>query len=311
MSKQVKEPQAKAKQEILSGMFNSKAFIALLIGGVAIGTSPIFMRFADVTPTSSAFWRLSLSIPLLIIWQIYDIRKNKGAATPGLNFKELKIFIIVGFFFALDLTLWHWSVQLTSIANATLLANMAAIFTAVGGFLFFGARFSKTFIGGMMLALMGAMSLIGHSFELRPERLFGDGLGLITAVAYAAYMIASAQARKKYSTVSIVLGTAVFGSIFLAPIAINETGNFIPATLAGWGPLLALSWFTHVVGQSLIVFALAHLPAAFGSVSLLIQPVVAALLAWILFAEALGIYHFIGALLIISGILVCKRGVAK
>lgn len=283
----------------------------LLIGGVAIGTSPVFMRFADVTPTSAAFWRLALSLPLMIIWQVYDIRKNAGAATPKMNMKEIKPFVIIGFFFALDLTMWHWSVQLTTVANATLLANMAAIFTAVGGFLFFGERFSRTFVGGMILALMGAMALMGSSIELNPDHLFGDFLGLITAFAYAGYMISSAEARKRFSTVSIVLGTAVFGCIFLLPIALNETGNFIPTTLAGWLPLLALAWFTHVVGQSLIVYALAHLPAAFGSVSLLVQPLVAAILAWILFAEALGIYHLVGATFIITGILVCKKGVRR
>ena len=294
-----------------AGHFNMTAFILLILGGVAIGTSPIFMRFSEVTPTSAAFWRLLMAIPLLILWQAYDIRKNKGKATPQLNVKDMKPFIIVGFFFALDLTMWHWSVKLTSVANSTLLANMAAIFTAVGGFLFFGERFSKTFIGGMMLALLGAMSLMGHSFELAPENLSGDVLGLITAVAYAGYMIFSAKARQKFSTVSIVLGTAVFGCIFLFPLAINETGLFMPSSLMGWWPLIALAWFTHVVGQSLIVYALAHLPAAFGSITLLIQPVVAAVLAWILFGEFLSIYHFVGAALIISGILVCKKGVRK
>jgi drug/metabolite transporter (DMT)-like permease len=294
-----------------AGHFNMTAFILLILGGVAIGTSPIFMRFSEVTPTSAAFWRLLLAIPQLILWQAYDIRKNKGKATPQLNVKDMKPFIIVGFFFALDLTMWHWSVKLTSVANSTLLANMAAIFTAVGGFLFFGERFSKTFIGGMKLALLGAMSLMGHSFELAPENLSGDVLGLITAVAYAGYMIFSGKARQKFSTVSIVLGTAVFGCIFLFPLAINETGLFIPSSLMGWWPLIALAWFTHVVGQSLIVYALAHLPAAFGSITLLIQPVVAAVLAWILFGEFLSIYHFVGAALIISGILVCKKGVRK
>lgn len=304
MSEQVKEA---------TDHIDMTAFVALLIGGVAIGTSPIFMRYAQeiVTPTSAAFWRMALSLPLLIVWQIYDIRKNAGAATPGLTLREMKPFVVIGFFFALDLTMWHWSVQLTTVANATLLANMAAIFTALGGFLFFGERFSRTFVGGMILALLGAMALMGSSIELNPDHLIGDFIGLVTAFAYAGYMIASAQARKTYSTVSIVLGTAVFGIIFLFPIAFFETGNFMPVTLEGWMPLLALAWFTHVVGQSMIVYALAHLPAAFGSVGLLIQPMVAAVLAWILFSEALGIYHLVGATLIISGILVCKRGVRR
>jgi len=289
------------------------AFVALLIGGIAIGTSPIFMRYAQeiVTPTSAAFWRLALSLPILISWQLYDITKNAGAKTPGLRWVEIKSFVIIGLIFALDLTLWHWSVQLTTVANATLLANMAAIFTAIGGFLFFGERFSITFIVGMVLALLGAMSLMGSSVELGSGHLIGDFIGLVTAFAYAGYMIASAQARKKYSTVSIVLGTSLVGCIFLLPIAIYEAGNFMPLTFIDWLPLLALGWFTHVVGQSLIVYALAHLPAALGSVGLLIQPMVAAILAWILFSEILGMYHFFGAMLILSGIFICKKGVRK
>ncbi len=289
------------------------AFISLLIGGIALGTSPIFMRYAQeiVTPTSAAFWRLALSIPLMVVWQYYDIQKNNGDSTPSLNWPDMKVLIIVGLFFALDLVFWHWSVQLTTVANATLLANMAVIFTAAGGFLFFGERFSRTFIGGMFLALLGAMALMGSSFELNRAHITGDLVALTAAVAYAAYMVMSGQARKKFSTVSIVLGTAVFGSLFLFPIAVMETGNFIPPTLSQWWPLIALAWFTHVVGQSCIVYALAHLPAAFGSVSLLIQPLIAAVLAWILFAEALGIYHLVGATLIITGILVCRRGVRK
>jgi len=188
---------------------------------------------------------------------------------------------------------------------------MAAIFTALGGFLFFCERFSRTFVGGMILALLGAMALMGSSIELNPDHLIGDFIGLVIAFAYAGYMIVCAQARKKYSTVSIVLGTAVFGIIFLFPVALYETGNFMPSTLEDWMSLLALAWFTHVVGQSMIVYALAHLPAAFGSVGLLIQPLVSALLSWILFAEALGVYHLFGASFIISGLLVCKRGVGR
>ncbi len=306
MSVQVKPLESNDDSDI-----NVRAFVALIIGAVAIGTAPIFMRYAEVTPTSSAFWRLAFSIPLLFVWRYCEIKKDGEKFLEIRNFKSLKPFIIVGFFFATDLTLWHWSVKLTTVANSTLLANMAAVFTAVGGFLFFGERYSKTFISGMFIALLGAMALMGHSIEFSPDNLIGDMLGLTTAIAYAGYMIASASARKSLSTASVMLGTAIFASVFLLPIALYETGDFMPNTLLGWWPLIALAWFTHVVGQGLIIYALAHLPAAFGSVSLLVQPVIAAILAWILFAEALGMYHFIGATLIITGILTCKKGVGR
>jgi len=44
------------------------AFVALLVGGAAIGFSPIFVRLADVGPMQSAFWRVALAAPLLAIW---------------------------------------------------------------------------------------------------------------------------------------------------------------------------------------------------------------------------------------------------
>ena len=71
--------------------------------------------------------------------------------------------------------------------------------------------------------------------------------------------------------------------------------------------LLALALVSHAAGQSLIAFALAHLPAALGSLSLLIQPVAAAGLAWVLLAEALGWLQALGGAIVLAGILIARR----
>lgn len=290
-----------------------RAFAILMFGVVAIGTSPIFVRLADdVTPSSSAFWRLFLSIPPLLIWQLYILRRDKAEFLPSLisqlKFRILKPYIFLGALFAFDMILWHWSLMMTTVANATLLGNMASVFTALLSFIFFGDRFSKTFLSGMALALMGAFSLMGSSFEIDFQNILGDLLALVAAVFYAGFIVYSAASRRSSSTVSLMLGFAIFSSIVLLPVGLMEEGNFIPTTSEGWLPLIGLSWITHVLGQSLIVYALAHLPTTFSSVSLLVQPVIAAILAWYLFAEALGVYHLVGAILILSGVMVCKKG---
>ena len=97
---------------------------------------------------------------------------------------------LAGLCFAGDLALWHWSIRLTSVANATLLANAAPIFVALGGWLLFAQRFTGTFIVGMLLALAGAAVLMGQSLSLDPGRLAGDALGLLTALFYAGYILA-------------------------------------------------------------------------------------------------------------------------
>jgi drug/metabolite transporter (DMT)-like permease len=59
---------------------------------------------------------------------------------------------------------------------------------------------------------------------------------------------------------------------------------------------------SHVGGQTLIAFALGHLPASFSSVSLLWQPVVAALLAWGLLREPLTWLQGVGGAITLAGI---------
>lgn len=72
--------------------------------------------------------------------------------------------------------------------------------------------------------------------------------------------------------------------------------------------LVGLAWISHAAGQGLIAYALAHLPAAFSSVSLLFQPVMAALFAWILLSESLSPLQIAGAAVVLAGIYLARRG---
>ncbi len=288
----------------------TKGFAAVIAGAVAIGTAAIFMRFSDVSPTAAAFWRVTLALPLLFLWLRLDNKSRVQIRTQPLWPMALAA-LTVGFWFATDLFLWHWAVAKTTVANATLLANMATIFTALAGFLFFHQRFSRTFILGLAFAVMGAVALVGQNASINPDYLVGDMLGIATAVAYAGYIIFAARVRGRFTTPMVMFGSALTTAVFLLPVALLEDGAFMPAAAVNWLPLIGLGWFTHVMGQSLIIYGLAHVPAALGSVSLLIQPVVSALLAWWLFAEALGIGHLVGAALIFGGVALARKGSAK
>lgn len=83
------------------------AFPALLLGGAALGLSPIFVRLADAGPSAMPFgaWR----------WPCRSCRCRWSRAV-----------LLAGAFFAADLAVWHWSIFYTRIANATLLATLGA-----------------------------------------------------------------------------------------------------------------------------------------------------------------------------------------
>lgn len=211
------------------------------------------------------------------------------------------------FLFAGDLAFWHWSLQFTSVANATLLATFAPIYVTLGSFLLFGERFSRLFLFGMALAIAGAGVLMGRSFTVGFDNLLGDVLGAVTGVFFGLYILTVGRLRARFSTATIMLWSTAACALALLPVTLAAGEGFLAATARGWLVLAALALVVHVIGQGLIAYALAHLPAAFSSVSLLIEPTVAALLAWMLFAEALGPVQAAGALVILVGIYLCRR----
>src|SRR5256886_13801517 len=76
--------------------------------------------------------------------------------------------------------------------------------------------------------------------------------------------------------------TLVF-TLILLPLALLQ--KFLPATAAGWWVLLGCALTAQVLGQGLIAYALAHLPATFGAVGLYVQVVAAGVYAWLLLGE--------------------------
>lgn len=283
------------------------ALAALLCGAVGIAFAPIFVRLSELGPTATAFHRLALSLPALWLWLHLEGRGNRRIARPASR-ADYAGLVVAGLLFAGDLAFWHWSIQFTTVANATLLANFAPVFVTLTAFALFGERFSRTFLIGMALALAGACVLMGRSFTLSPSHLLGDALGIVTAMFYAGYIIAVGRLRARFSTATIMAWSGLVTCAVLLPVALVSGEGLIATTVYGWAILLGLALISHAGGQSLIAYALAHLPAAFSSVSLLLQPAVAALLAWVILGEALGPWQALGALVILVGIYLARRG---
>lgn len=286
------------------------AFAALVAGALAIAFSPIFVRLSDLGAPVTAFWRPALAIPVLLMWAFYDSagrggsdRREKQVPAP----RDYALLVLSGFMFAGDLFFWHWSVQFTSIANSTLLANFAPIFVTLASWLLFGERFTPRFLIALGLGIVGAVVLMGNSLTISPDNLFGDGISLITALFYGGYIIVVGRLRARFSTAVIMSWSSVCTAIFLLPLALHYDGPLLTTTLYGWGILIGLGLVGHAGGQSLIAYALAHLPAAFSSLSLLVQPVAATVLAWIILGEAIGVWQGLGGAIVLSGILLARR----
>ncbi|MGO4436165.1 DMT family transporter [Rhizobium sp. RAF56] len=284
---------------------NRVALAALLIGGVAIGGSPIFVRLSEVGPMATAFWRVALAlIPLFA----FSAMKGRSEGAKPETLSDYAFLLLPGLMLAADLCAWHLSLHMTSVANATLLANLAPVFVTLIGWMLFRSAVSRIFTLGLATALAGIVTLKGGPAALGDGQLAGDGVAVIAAIFYAGYILAIGRLRSRFDTVRIMIWSTASAAALIFPLAFFLEGTLLPPSLYGWAILFGLAFVSHAGGQVAITYALAYLPAAFSSLTLLIQPVVAALLAWGLLGEAVGSLQAIGGAIVLVGILIARRG---
>lgn len=279
------------------------AIVALLAGATCIGTSALFVKVSETGPLSTAFWRVFLALPFLWAW-VWMARRNSATAENN----PRGLLFAAGFFFAGDLAVWHWSIVLTSVANAVLLANLTPIFVTLAAWLWWRKKPAAMFLAGLAAALIGVMLMVGGDFSNSSARaLLGDALGVVTAMFYAAYQLTVTRLRDTVSTARIMAVSSVVTAALLLPMALLSGELFFPATGVGWAKVFGLALISQVAGQSLIAYAMAHLPATLSSVGLLLQPVMAGLFAWILLGETLGAVAIAGAVLVLIGIRIATQ----
>jgi drug/metabolite transporter (DMT)-like permease len=283
------------------------ALILLLAGAAAIAFSPIFVRLSELGPTATAFWRVGFAAPALGLWLAVEDRHLGAAARRPRELRDCGWLLLAGFCYAGDLASWHWSLKLTSVANSTLLANFAPVFVTPAAYLLFGERISAAFLLGLALAIGGAVLVMGDSLTLSMAHIAGDGLALVTAAFYGAYFLVLSHLRSIFSTATIMTWSAVVTAVLLLPLAWLSGESLIATTAFGWTILVTLALVSHVGGQSLIAYAFAHLPASFSSVALLLQPTLAAGLAWLILDEPLGWLQALGGALVLLGIATARR----
>ena len=277
------------------------ALPVLLTGAVLIGFAPLFVRLADVGPSAVGFWRAVLALPLLAA-----LHQAQGGRWDFWGERGTRLLWLAGACFGLDLVFWHQSIHHTSVANATLMSNLAPIFVALLAFVLSGTRQTRGFLAGLALALAGAALLVADSFQLSMAGVKGDLLGAVSAFWYAGYLVAVGSARTRYSAVQVMLVSSLATALVCGAAALLAGETLLPSSARGWLVLLGLAWFSHCAGQGSIAWALAHLPAAFSSVALLVQPAAAALFAWWLLGEGFGLWQALGGAVVLAGIVICR-----
>jgi drug/metabolite transporter (DMT)-like permease len=278
-------------------------FAALLTGNVALAMGPWFVRLADTGPVSAGFWRVALALPVIALLA----RANRQPLT-GIPRGVLLAVLVGGVLFGLDIAAWHLGIGMTRLANAAVFGNAGSLILMVWGFIAWRRLPKGREWPALAAALAGAAILMGRSFEISPQTLYGDLFCLLAGILYAGYLLILQDARKTLGNWSL-LAWSCCGSIpvlLAIALALGE-----PVWPTDWGPVIGLFISSQLIGQGCLVYALRHFSPLVIGIALLTQPAVAAVAGWISFGEMLTAVDLLGIALVGSALVLAKVGESR
>ena len=171
---------------------------------------------------------------------------------------------------------------------------------------------------GMAVAIIGAIAIGIEDLQVADSSLVGDGAALMAAGFSAISILTSdpaspsgarerasltiEQLRVQFSTPIVMQWTSLAGGLFLLPLVLFTEGQLLPTSNTSWLAIVGLGLISQAVGQGLLTYSLAKFPSSFVAVSMLAIPVIAAILALIIFSEQLSLYNWSAFAVVLSGI---------
>lgn len=271
------------------------------LGAACISASAILVKLADTGTATTAFFRCFLALPVLVTLAAAEQRRHgpRRAGARGGAF-------LAGLFLAVDLVLWNHAIAEVGAGIATVLGNLQVLFVALTAWVLLRERPERRFLIALPVVMAGVVMVSGlaggASGGIHP--LAGIGYGLGTSLAYAAFLLImrGTSAGKPHvagplaeATAGAALGSLVLGGAF------GGLQLHIPWPSFGW--LLLLSLTSQTIGWLLITSSLPRLPAAISSLTLLLQPAAAMLLAAAVLGERPSLVQVAGAVIVCAGVL--------
>jgi len=277
-------------------------YITLAIGITALSLSAMFVRWAEAPGPVTGFYRLLISSILLTPFFIRQQKKFEPIEKKFLIFP-----LCAGIFTAFDFAFWNSSLKYTTAANATLLGNTAPLWVCLFAFFILREKLGGIFWIGLIIALTGAVLVMGSDFLRHPTLGLGDLMACTASIFYASYQIITQRGRKFIDPLRytwIVGISATFGMLIMNLVLGNQLTHF---SLQTWVIFFVTAIVSQMIGYLSITYALGHLPASTVSPTLIGQPVLTTILAIPLLGEIPNSTQWIGGAIALAGIYIVNQ----
>ncbi|HEC11523.1 MAG TPA: DMT family transporter [Acidimicrobiales bacterium] len=278
----------------------------LTIAVGAISTAAILVRLADAPAMSVAFWRSAGGALLLAPSAWHHVRKGRG-----LDRRDARLVMISGLLLGLHFALWLGSLSFTTVASSVTLVTSAPVFVAIGAAVVLGERITRRAWLGILVTSIGAIVIgFGDAGGSAPasNALLGDAMALAGAAAVAGYLVIGRGMRRR-SVPTAVYASGTYGVAALALlVSVAVVGRPLWGyELGTWAALGGLVLGPQMLGHTMLNEMLERVSATTIAAVVLFEPVGSTLLAWLILGELPVTVFWIGAPMVLTGLVVVGR----
>ena len=257
----------------------------------------------------SAFYRLAFGGGVLLMVAFF--RRDQ----IWLGTQSLWMPLLCALFFGLDLFFWHRSILFVGPGLATILGNMQVFFVALFAVLFLKERLGWRLLIAIPIAVGGLFLIVRTGWGLQNgDFKRGVLFGLITALAYAAYILVLRKSQSKetthrYSLIANMAWISLLAAALMGiSVLVEPHATFVIPDLQSWGALLGMAIMGQVLGWVLISKGLPDVDASLGGLALLLQPALAFMWDILFFDRPTTALEYAGAVIVLGAIYLGTTG---
>ena len=277
---------------------NKWIYTILLVGLLAISTSPVIARLLPLVPAAViAFWRMAAASAML--WSYSSIRPQESLST-----KNIRLVLVAGFLLAMHFVFWFGALKLTSIANTTVLGIVAPAFTLLIERLWYNRKLGWITITALLIILVGGIIVQGDDLGSMDGTGLGNIMAILSAVFLGSVFLIGAKVRKTTSVITYTRTVYTVSAIVLLVTSLILDNPLMGYTINNYFWLFMLGLIPTLIGHTAFSYSVKFVSPTVIAAFPLGEPIIASYLAWLLFAEQVPFYVVGGGLIIFIGLII-------
>ncbi|EIV8504716.1 DMT family transporter [Vibrio parahaemolyticus] len=280
-------------------------FTVMIWGGNSIVNK---MAASTIEPSAMSFYRWFVAMVLLTPFCLPAVIKQRHVIRPYLT--KLAFLALLGM--VLNQSLGYYAGLTTTASNMALITSLVPLISVFLSVPLLGKSVSMLSIVGGVISLGGLAFMLGHgdvTYFLHQDMTQGDSLMLLAALVYAAYCVLLKRWKMPFNSLTLVYMQGFFSVIMLTPLWLSSE-QLLPSQDVL--PLIAYAGIAASIFAPLMwVKAIDLIGADSSAMFMNLMPVVSVALASTLLGEEIHVYHIIGGLMVISGVILSQIKVRK